>query len=80
MEELNMSVSGICSKEGEKYAFVTFSDAKRRAEGKIPECKILSSEGFSEEEIRMLELYMKSNLGELKKMAAGVRLFDAIAK
>lgn len=77
MDELNMSVSAVCAKDGEKYAFVTFSDEKRLAEGKIPDCKIFSNKGFTEEEVTMLELYMKSELRQLKKMAAGVRLIDA---
>ena len=63
--------------EGEKYAFVSFSDGKRVAEGKIPDCKIVSSDGFTPEEVKMLELYMIGNLKQLKKMAASVRLIDA---
>ena len=47
--ELNMSVSAICQNEkGDKYAFVSFADDVRAAEGKIPECKILKNEGFAE--------------------------------
>ena len=52
----------------------------RVAEGKIPDCKIISSEGFDEGEVGMLEMYMKQNLQQLKKMAAGLRLFDVITK
>lgn len=77
MDELNMSVSAVCMHEGEKYAFVSFSDGKRVAEGKIPDCKIVSSDGFTPEEVKMLELYMIGNLKQLKKMAASVRLIDA---
>jgi hypothetical protein len=77
MDELNMSVSAVCMKDGEKYAFVSFNDGKRFAEGKIPDCKIVSNKGFSNEEVKMLELYMIGQLKELKKMAAGVRLIDA---
>ena len=77
MDELNMSVSAVCAKDGEKFAFVSFSDDTRFAEGKIPECKIISNKGFTEEEVSMLEIYMRSELRQLKKMAAGVRLIDA---
>ena len=72
-----MSVSAVCVKDGEKFAFVSFSDGNRVAEGKIPECKIVSNKGFTDDEVGMLELYMKSELRQLKKMAAGVRLIDA---
>jgi len=77
---INMSVSPICVKNGEKYAFVVFSDGDRSAEGRIPDCKLISNKGFTEEEAAQLEAYMQSELPELKKMAAGIRLFDAFRK
>ena len=49
-DELKMSVSPICVKDGNRYAFVNFADGKRTAEGKIPDCKIISNKGFSDEE------------------------------
>ena len=78
--EFNMSVSPVCVKDGKKYAFVTFSDGERSAEGKIPDCKIISQTGFEDGEVMMLEEYMKRELPALKKMAAGIRLVDAIMK
>lgn len=77
MDELNMTVSSVCMKDGEKYAFVSFSDGQRMAEGRIPDCTIISNKGFTQEEVEMLEIYMRSELRQLKKMAAGVRLIDA---
>lgn len=78
--ELNMAVSQIFSKNKEKYAFVSFSDGTRNAEGKIPDCKIISNNGFSKEEEEQLENYMKSELGNLKKMAAGVNVMRGFMK
>ena len=76
--ELNMRVSAICKNEnGEKYAYVTFSDGVREAEGCIPKCKIDRNEGFANIEVQQLEKYMRDNLTELKKMAAGVDIFSA---
>ena len=72
-----MTVSAVCMKDGEKYAFVSFSDGQRMAEGRIPDCTIISNKGFIQEEVEMLEIYMRSELRLLKKMAAGVRLIDA---
>jgi len=83
---MRLSVSPVCKKDGETYAFVTFTEGTRNAqelrvaEGKIPDCKIISSRGFDEGEVGMLEMYMKQNLLQLKKMAAGIRLFDVITK
>ena len=79
-DELKMSVSPICEKDGKRYAFVTFSDGTRLAEGKIPECEMISNRGFSEEEIEKLKEYMQKELPQLKKMAAGVNVFGALMK
>ena len=76
-EAMNMSVSQIFSKDGKKYAFVSFTDGRRHAEGKIPDCKITSSQGFHKGEELLLENYMKENLPQLKKMAASVRVMNA---
>lgn len=80
MEELTMSVSGICVKEGRKCAYVSFAGADRYAEGTIPDCKITEYRGFTEEEAKQLELYMKMNLGELKRRAAFVDPVRAMMK
>ncbi len=79
-DELSMQVSPICDRDGEKYAYVTFSDGKRNAEGEIPKCVILSNEGFSKDEIYELEDYMEKNLDMLKKMAASVNPIKAMMK
>lgn len=79
-EELNMSVSPICERDGKKIAFVSFSDGRRTAEGEIPSCKITKNDGFDEGEVAQLELYMKSELAQLKKMAASVNIAKAFMK
>lgn len=70
--ELKMSVSPICVKDGKKYAFVSFTDGNRSAEGKIPDCKITANTGFNKDEVTQLEEYMRRELPQLKKMAAGI--------
>ena len=79
-QEVKMSVSPVCTKEDKQYAFVSFSDEKRTAEGRIPECTIISNQGFTEEEVMQLEDYMRRELRTLKRMAAGIRLIDALDK
>lgn len=79
-QEMNLSVSPVCEKDGQKCAYVSFSDGQRTADGIIPDCKIISSKGFSEEEVAQLEGYMQSELAKLKRMAAGIRLFDVLTK
>ena len=79
-DSLEMQVSPICEKDGNKYAYVTFSDGKRTAEGEIPKCVILSNEGFTKEEVYELEEYMEQNLKMLKSMAASVNPIKALMK
>ena len=79
-DELKMSVSPICVKNGNRYAFVNFADGKRTAEGKIPDCKIISNKGFSDKEVTWLEEYMKKELSNLKQMAAGINVLGAFMK
>lgn len=78
--EFNMSVSPVCTKDGKQYAFVSFSDETRSAEGQIPECTIIKNNGFSPQEVEQLEDYMRRELRQLKKMAAGIRILDAFMK
>lgn len=78
MDELTMNVSPVCTKNGVKLAYVSFTDDKRSAEGVIPDCKIIKNSGFSDEEIGQLELYLKLNLGDLKKKAASVNAMRAM--
>ena len=79
-DDVNLTVSQVFAKDGEKYAFVSFSQGQRVAEGKIPDCKIISNKGFTEEEVSELENYMQNELAKLKRMAAGIRLLDAFMK
>ncbi len=79
-KEVKMSVSPICVKDGKRYAFVSFTDENRSAEGTIPDCKIMLSNGFSSDEIEQLEAYMQRELPKLKRMAAGIRMIDAFLK
>ncbi|MCR4717975.1 MAG: hypothetical protein K5656_12440 [Lachnospiraceae bacterium] len=74
---VNMTVSPVMGEKGNKYAFVYFSDNLRKAEGKIPDCKIFSNDGYNEEEVKGLEEYMSKNLSYLKKLSSGVNLMKA---
>ena len=50
MDELTLQISGISVKDGKKQACVRFTDNERYAEGTIPDCVIIRSEGFTNEE------------------------------
>lgn len=75
-QAMTMSVSPICVKDGEKYAFVRFADGGKACEWTIPEVKLSSNDGFSEEELSGLKFYVKNNMADLKRMAAQINLFE----
>ena len=75
-EELTMSVSPICLKDGERYAFVRFTDGRKHCEWRIPKVQLSLNEGFSEEELDGLRFYIRNNMTDLMRMAAGINLFE----
>ena len=77
-EAVDISVSGIFTKDGKKIAYVSFSDGERTAEGTIPDCVITRNKGFSPGEKEQLEEYMKRELSSLKKMASGINVMKAL--
>ena len=68
-EELKMTISGIVPREGRKSVYVVFEDGDRKAEGYVPDCIITKNEGFEEDEIKMLELYLKQNQDMIREHA-----------
>ena len=64
--KMNMSISQIFQKEGRKSA-----------EGKIPDCTIISNDGFSEKEVKALELYLKMQQESILKTAKEVNIMKA---
>ena len=79
-EELRMTVSGIVPKDGRKSIYVVFEDGKRKAEGYVPDCVITKNEGFEEDEIKMLELYMKQQQDTIRTLAKDVNPIKALMK
>lgn len=77
---VKIQVSPVCYRDGKQYAFVSFSDGEKSAEGRIPECELIRNEGFSQEEGQKLQDYMKRELSMLKKMAAGTDVLKALMK
>lgn len=79
-EELQMTVSGIVNKDGRPTIYVSFQDGKSRAEGSVPDCKIISNDGFSPEDVMVLEQYMKYQQDEIRAMAKHISPMDAFFK
>ena len=79
-DDLNMSVSSIVEKNGQKQIYVVFEDDTRSAEGRLPDGKILSNNGFSDEEVAALELYLSANSLQIHEMAKKINIMDAFLK
>lgn len=79
-EELQMTVSGIVKKEGRPTIYVSFQDGACRAEGSVPDCKIIANDGFSSEDIIILEQYMKQQQDEIRAMAKHISPMDAFLR
>lgn len=79
-EELKMTISGIVPREGRKSVYIVFEDGQRKAEGYVPDCVITKNEGFEEDEIKMLELYLKQNQDMIREHAKMINPIKALMK
>ena len=75
-----MTVSGIVPKDGRQNIYVVFEDGTRRAEGCVPDCVITKQNGFEEEEVKMLELYMKQQQDVIRELAKEINPIKAMIK
>ena len=79
-EELKMTISGFVPKDGRKSVYVVFEDGKRKAEGYVPDCIITKNEGFEEDEVKVLELYLKQNQDMIREHAKLINPIKALMK
>ena len=82
MDELTLQISGISVKDGKKQACVRFTDNERYAEGTIPDCVIIRSEGFTnEEELSIYDILVKPELSKddiVKVKSVSIELLQKI--
>lgn len=78
MDEVTLNLSGVVEKDGQKIAYVRFSRGDDFVEGYIPDCIFTKVQGFTDDEVSMLTDYLRANLTELKKRAAGLNPLTAI--
>ena len=72
MEEVRLLVSGVVGKDGRKIIRVFFQRGEDCAEGILPEGMITLAKGFSEEELRGLETYLRTHQKEITIQAREV--------
>ncbi len=71
---ITMTYSAIVrDKDNKKIVRVSFERGgalgKEIAEGLIPECKITANDGFSEDEVKGLEIYLEANSQDIMEKA-----------
>lgn len=71
-EEISMSVSPAVSPKGEKLIYVLFTDGKKSAELTAPQGKVITNNGFDEEEIRKLADYVQNEYQTVLSLAKQV--------
>lgn len=64
-EEMRLTHSGIIVKQGRRHVQVRFERGNDIAEASLPECKVTKNQGFAEEEIKGLELYLELKNDEI---------------
>lgn len=71
-QDITLTHSGILSKGGKPCVSVRFERNQDFAEGMLPECKIVRSEGFTKEEKDQFESYLAENAKELLRKAKDI--------
>lgn len=70
-DALQFTYSGLLHKNGKKMVSVRFErdNGKDYADGVLPDCAIEKQQGFSEEEIEQLEVYLMENADDIMAKA-----------
>ena len=79
-EELRMSVSSMTRTKDSKAVYILFTDGEKSAELTLPECKVISNKGFTDEEIAGLKYYISSDRETIYAMAKKVNPMKAMMK
>ena len=70
--EIKMCISSMPRTEDKKAVYVLFTDGEASAEYAIPECRLLSNKGFTEDEIKQLKEYINNEQDYLYGLAKEV--------
>lgn len=71
-EEIKMCVSTLTRTKDSKAIYVLFTDKEKSAEFSLPELKLISKRGFSDEEIDQLKDYVDNERDSIYDIAKSV--------
>ncbi len=66
---IKLTYSAVVTADGEPMVSVCFERGNDIADGKLPDCTIFRSTGFSDEEVSALEEYLRGNKADLMEAA-----------
>ncbi len=75
--EIRMSVSTMTRTKDSKAVYVLFEDKGKSAEIALPDCRIVSNKGFSDEEIGQLKDYVQNECDSIYEIAKGINPIKA---
>ncbi len=75
--EIKMSVSTMTRTKDSKAVYVVFEDGSKNAEFALPECKLVSNNGFSDEEIVQLKDYVENEQDSIYDVAKKINPMKA---
>ena len=70
--EIKMSVSSLSRKGEDKAIYVFFTDGEASAEFLLPECELVHSENFSNDDIKQLKEYVSAERDSIYQIAKKV--------
>ena len=70
--EIKMRVSSLSRKGEEKAIYVFFADAEASAEFLLPDCKLVHSKNFSEDDLKQLKEYVSAERDFIYQIAKNV--------
>ncbi len=76
--EVRMSVSSMTRTGDKKAVYVFFQDRDKTAEFSLPGCELVKNNGFSEDDISQLKVYIENEQDSIYAMAKGVNPIKAL--
>ncbi len=71
-EEMKLTYSSVMIKDGKPIVSVHIERGEDYADARLPECEIIASKGFSEDERKILEKYLKVSRKDILEKAKGI--------
>lgn len=80
-EEMTMTYSSVLNKDGKPLVSLRFERGKDSCEAVVPDCKIIENNGFSDEEVEGLEMYLRANKKSIIENSKSISgLFNILGK